>query len=264
MCWGVPAKVISIDGFTALVDFGGVKKEVIVATSKISPNDLVMIHAGMVINKLSLEDFMANVALYRDILSQELVDEGLDEKTAKRNATNEINKLLVSLGIHKPVPEIDVEETKTMQAPQKEIHVPGNAFRKRYRIPLSDTDYLQVMHYTNYFRYCERAQQELLENLGFGYATLIHKFGLFVPTVETSGKILGPVRLDNEIEVAVWVEEVGRKHIKFRNIIKNFTSGKVVAECSTVSVCTDTTLMESMTLPVELAEGLKKYVARHD
>lgn len=107
MCLGVPAKVLSIDGPTAIVDFGGVKKEVVVAASKISPNDLVIIHAGMVIGKISSEDFMANVALYRDIRAQELLDAGLDEKAAREKATDETNKLLASMGIHESIENIE-------------------------------------------------------------------------------------------------------------------------------------------------------------
>jgi acyl-CoA thioesterase FadM len=46
-------------------------------------------------------------------------------------------------------------------------------------------------------------------------------------------------------------------------VIKNLTSGKLVAECSTVSVCTDTTMMESMPLPKELVEKLKSNMAKN-
>ncbi len=260
MCWGVPAKVLNIEGLTALVDFGGVQKEVLVAAKGIAPNDLVMIHAGMAIGKMSLKDFMENVALYRDILSQEFQETGMERGAADEKATGEINKLLETLGIDESVEKIEPEEMEEM-AEKKEIQVPENAFRSRYRISLSDTDYLQVMHYTNYFRFCERAQQKLLDELGFSYSTLIHKFGIFIPTVETTGKILAPVRIDNEIEVAVWVEEVGRKHIKFRNIVKNLTSGKTAADCLTVAVCTDVSITESMPLPPELAEKLKSRLA---
>jgi acyl-CoA thioester hydrolase len=262
VCWGVPGRVLSVDGHSATVDFGGVKREAIVAASDISPGDLVVVHAGMVIGKLSMADFMANVAIYRDILMHELIDAGLEEKEARERATNETDKLLSSLGVHGTTASIQ-PEAEIMEEADEEIVIPDNAFRRIYKVSLSDTDYLQVMHYTNYFRYCERAQQELLEGLGYSYATLIHRFGLFVPTVETWGKIKGPVRLDNSIEVAVWVEEVGTKHIKFKSVIKNLTSGKLVAECSTVSVCTDTTMMESMPLPKELVEKLKSRMAKN-
>lgn len=98
MCLGVPAKVISVDGLTALVDFGGVRKEVLVAASGISPGDLVVVHAGMVIGKLREGDFLENVALYRDIRAQELMEGGLDEKAAVEKATDEMKELLSSLG----------------------------------------------------------------------------------------------------------------------------------------------------------------------
>jgi acyl-CoA thioester hydrolase len=260
VCWGVPAKVIEVEGPTATVDFGGVRKDVMVAVEKLSPGDLVMIHAGIAIGRLSQEDFIRNVALYRDIRVQELLDDGLSEGEARGKASDEMDKLLGALGIKESIADVEPEVTEKMSEAEKEIQIPANAFRSRYKISLSDTDYLQVLHYTNYFRFCERAQQELLESIGFSYATLIHKLGIFVPTVETSGKILAPVRLDNEIEVAVWVEEVGRKHIKWRNVTKNLTSGKIAADCSTVSVCTDTTIMEALPLPAELLGKLKEYL----
>ena len=261
MCWGTPARVVGLSGHTALVDFGGVRKEVLLGVREVSPGDLVMVHAGVVIGKISFEDLMTNVALYREMLAQELMGAGVEEGEAEKRATDEMDKLLGSLGIGELMAEARTGGTQPM-ALEKGISVPGNACKKTYKVSLADTDYLQVMHYTNYFRYCERVQQELLESLGFGYATLIHKFGLFVPTVETSGKLKAPVRLDNVIEVAVWVEEVGTKHIKFKNVIKNLTSGKVVAECTTTAVCTDTTLMEAMPLPQGLVEGLKRYIPK--
>lgn len=258
MCWGVPAMVVSVSGQTATVDLGGATKEVLVAMEGISPGQLVVVHAGIAIGGISREDVVANVSLYRDIRERELVDSGMDEKAAEKMATGEMDKLLESLGISGSLMSGSDE---TWRAEAREEVVPGNAFRRSYRVSLSDTDYLQVMHYTNYLRFCERAQQELLEGLGFSYATLIHKFGLFIPTAETSIKLTGPVRLDNVIEVAVWAEEIGRKHIKFKNVVRNITSGRVVADCLTVSICTDTTLMESMPLPPGLAEALKRYSA---
>jgi hydrogenase expression/formation protein HypC len=91
--------VLSIDGPTAVVDFGGIRKEVLVATDGVSSGDFVMVHAGVVVGKLTPEEFMANLEFYRDILVQELLDQGLDEKTAREKATSETNKLLASLGI---------------------------------------------------------------------------------------------------------------------------------------------------------------------
>lgn len=67
--------------------------------------------------------------------------------------------------------------------------------------------------------------------------------------------------MDNEVEVAVWVEEVGRKHVKYRCAMTNLTSNRLAADIYHVPVCTDTTLMESVALPTELVEKLSTFMA---
>ena len=110
MCWGVPAKVVSVSGQIATVDLGGVRRDVLIGVGEISPGELVVIHAGVVIGIMSTDDVMANVAIYRDIIEEELIDSGLDEVVARKKATDEMNKLLRSLGIKEPVNEIKFED----------------------------------------------------------------------------------------------------------------------------------------------------------
>ena len=56
MCLGIPAKVLSISGDIAKVDFGGVTREVNISLVDAKENDYVIIHAGFVIEKLDPED----------------------------------------------------------------------------------------------------------------------------------------------------------------------------------------------------------------
>ncbi len=106
MCWGVPAKVISVSGQIATVDLGGVRKDVLVGIKDISPGQLVMIHAGVAIGSMSKEDVMANVVIYRDIIEEELVDSGMGEAAARKKANDEMNQLLRSFGIEGSVEDI--------------------------------------------------------------------------------------------------------------------------------------------------------------
>ena len=99
MCLGVPGRVLSVVGQTATVDLGGVRREVLVGMKEVSAGELVMIHAGVAIGRISKEDVLANVAIFRDIRAQELMDSGVEEKEAEGIATDETNKLLRSLGI---------------------------------------------------------------------------------------------------------------------------------------------------------------------
>jgi hypothetical protein len=52
------------------------------------------------LGKLGLKDFLANVTLYREILTQNFLDSGLNETDARKKAIDETNKLLDSFGIH--------------------------------------------------------------------------------------------------------------------------------------------------------------------
>lgn len=260
MCIGVIGRIRSVEGYHAKVDFGGLMKTALVTVDELGVGDFVIVHAGVIIERITPERVVENMALIRDLLAQGFVAEGMEKDEALGEANRQVGDVLRRLGLDVNIADKTLDPVRVEAGKEGEPSAPSNAFKCRYRVSLSDTDYLQVLHYTNYLRFCERAQQELLEELGFSYSTLIHRYGLFVPTVESWGKYLSPTRIDNLIEVAVWVEEIGRKHIKFRYIVHNLTSGKTVAECYTVSVCTDVTLMESMPLPEELVKKLQPYV----
>lgn len=264
MCWGVPGRVLEIrDGYIASIDFGGSIKEAIIGVDDLSPGEYVLVHAGVVISKITKEDILHNVGIYQELIYHQLLSMGYNEEEAREKSREEVRSIMEGLDID--ISDIgDIEMTRSGEgkigSELDKYNIPENAFRARYKISLSDTDYLQVMHYTNYYRYCERAQQELLESIGYSYSTLIHKYGIFIPTVESWGEFKAPVRLDNEIEVYVWVEEIGEKHIKWRYVIYNHTSQRVVGICYTTSVCTDTTLMEAIEIPEHLRENLEKYM----
>ncbi|MDK2796102.1 MAG: hydrogenase expression/formation protein HypC [Archaeoglobaceae archaeon] len=70
MCWGVQAIVKEIEGEFAKIDYGdGVLRRVIVgiAEERLKKGDLVIVHAGVVISKLSYDDATKTAELLRDI-----------------------------------------------------------------------------------------------------------------------------------------------------------------------------------------------------
>ncbi len=68
MCLAVPAKVVSIDGETALVELGGLTRQ---ARTMLVPNvkvgDYVLLHAGFAISKLSPEEAQRTLQYLREI-----------------------------------------------------------------------------------------------------------------------------------------------------------------------------------------------------
>ncbi len=57
MCLGVPGKVIKIIGDEGIVDFGGVKRRVVLALLKdLKEGDYVVVHAGFAIEKINMQE----------------------------------------------------------------------------------------------------------------------------------------------------------------------------------------------------------------
>ncbi len=68
MCLGVPARVIDVKGRTALVDFGGVQREVDATLEEVSPGDYVMVHVGMIISKIDPEAAEESMKFWRELI----------------------------------------------------------------------------------------------------------------------------------------------------------------------------------------------------
>jgi len=70
MCLGVPGKVLSIDGLTAVVDFFGVQKELRldVVDEPVQPGDYVLNHVGYAIRRIPPEEVAETLALYEQVL----------------------------------------------------------------------------------------------------------------------------------------------------------------------------------------------------
>jgi len=65
---GIPGKIIKIKGKMAIVDFGGVEKEAIIALlDDVKVGDYVIVHAGYAIEKLRPEEAEETLKLLREI-----------------------------------------------------------------------------------------------------------------------------------------------------------------------------------------------------
>ena len=70
MCLSIPAKVISIDGEFAEVDFQGVKKSVGINFVKdVEVGDYVLVHSGFAIEIVGEEDALETLRLWEEIQS---------------------------------------------------------------------------------------------------------------------------------------------------------------------------------------------------
>lgn len=80
MCLAVPGKVESVDGRTAIVDFGGVKREAVIdlmEPGSIKPGVYVLVHTGFVIQIMEEKEALETLETWREVLSQ--VEEPYEE-----------------------------------------------------------------------------------------------------------------------------------------------------------------------------------------
>ncbi len=68
MCLGVPAKILETGEGTAIVELGGVRREIsVMLLDDVAVGGWVIIHAGFAIEKLSEEEAERTLALFREI-----------------------------------------------------------------------------------------------------------------------------------------------------------------------------------------------------
>ena len=80
MCLAVPAEVMQIDGAFAHVDFGGVRRRVGIAlVPEAKCGDYVLVHAGMAIQVVDIDEARQTLELIRDVYQD--LDAELGEET---------------------------------------------------------------------------------------------------------------------------------------------------------------------------------------
>jgi len=72
MCLAIPGKVISIDGNTAMVDYGGVRKKAsLLVLPDVKVGDMIMVRAGFAIAKVSEQEARETIDAF------EMLDEAI-------------------------------------------------------------------------------------------------------------------------------------------------------------------------------------------
>jgi hydrogenase expression/formation protein HypC len=71
MCLAIPGLVESVQGRTAMVDFGGVKREAVIDLMEqgtVKPGTYVLVHTGFVIQVLEREEALETLRLWGEVL----------------------------------------------------------------------------------------------------------------------------------------------------------------------------------------------------
>lgn len=136
--------------------------------------------------------------------------------------------------------------------------MPAPTFKTCFRVVWADTDAAQVVHYSNYFRFFERAEEEFYRQLGFAFTDTAEK-GLWFPRVEAFCQYKKPARFNDLLEVELSIEEFKEKSIKYGFKILNKETAVLLAIGHVTVVAADKRTGKATVIPQEIVEKLKRF-----
>src|SRR5947207_2533954 len=93
----------------------------------------------------------------------------------------------------------------------------ASPFRTTRRIEFVDTDTAGIVHFSNFFRFMESAEVDLLQSLGLSVSMRSDDGKWFgFPRVSASCDFFKPARFLDMIDVTVQVEKIGIKSVTYQ------------------------------------------------
>lgn len=137
--------------------------------------------------------------------------------------------------------------------------MPKRTFKIIYRVSWVDTDAAGVVHFSNYFRFFEKAEEEFYQHLGFSFATSEVTKDLWFPRVEAFSQYKRPAKYNDLLEIELTVEEVKEKTVKYGFSIFKKETSELLVNGYLVIVAADKKLGKATRIPKEIVEKLKPY-----
>src|SRR5438309_970881 len=113
--------------------------------------------------------------------------------------------------------------------------MPLSPFRTTRRIEFADTDMAGIVHFANFFRFMEAAEQEFLRSRGLAVVMAWEGQPLSFPRVSASCDYLKPAYFEDVLDVTVRVGRLGRKSVTYAFDFSR--GGDLLARGQVSSVC---------------------------
>ncbi|MEM3580497.1 MAG: thioesterase family protein [Candidatus Bathyarchaeia archaeon] len=131
------------------------------------------------------------------------------------------------------------------------------SFKTLYKVLWLDTDAAQIVHFLNFFKFFEIAEEEFYQHLKL--IDLFASKDLIMPRVEAFCKYRKPAKFNDLLEIELTVDEVGEKSVKYGFKIYNKETAELLADGYIVAVAANRHTLKAMEIPKEVAEKLKAY-----
>ena len=129
------------------------------------------------------------------------------------------------------------------------------------RVRWGDVDAARIIFYGAYIHFFELAETELFREVGLDYGTMFDELKIWLPRVHLELDFHRAARLDDLLEVSVYVGRFGTKSMRLNFEVRRKGAEELVATAHFVLAAVNQESFETIPVPSELREKLAPYVA---
>jgi len=129
------------------------------------------------------------------------------------------------------------------------------------RVRWGDVDAARIIFYGAYIHFFEFAETELFRAVGLHYGTMFDELKIWLPRVHLECDFRSAARLDDLLEVSVYVGRFGTKSMKLNFEVRRKNEEDLIATAHFVLAAVNQDTFETVPIPNELRERLAPYNA---
>ena len=126
----------------------------------------------------------------------------------------------------------------------------------RYRVYWEDTDAGGVVYHARYLHFLERARSDWLSSIGLSQVELRENEGCQFAVTAMQMSFLQPARLEDELEVSVRVQTLGRVRMDFTQSIHR-ADGLHLLDATVSAACLSAEHFKPIRTPARVTEAIR-------
>ena len=127
------------------------------------------------------------------------------------------------------------------------------------RVRWGDVDAARIIFYGSYIHFFEFAETELFRAVGLPYGVMFDELGIWLPRVHLECDFHRAARLDDLLEVSVYVGHFGNKSMRLNFEVRRKGEAELIATANFILAAVKQDTFETVRVPDALRERLAPY-----
>jgi len=127
------------------------------------------------------------------------------------------------------------------------------------RVRWGDVDAARIIFYGSYIHFFEFAETELFRAVGLPYGVMFDELGIWLPRVHLECDFHHAARLDDLLEVSVYVGHFGNKSMRLNFEVRRKGEEELIATANFILAAVKQDTFETVRVPDTLRERLAPY-----